>query len=43
MSDLPTPPVSVALVGMPGSGKSALGRRLAHRMGWAFVDLDQVI
>ena len=43
MSDLPTPPVSVALVGMPGSGKSALGRRLAQRLEWPFVDLDQVI
>ncbi|WP_225781182.1 shikimate kinase [Xenophilus sp. Marseille-Q4582] len=43
MPELSTPPVSVALVGMPGSGKSALGRRLAQRLGWPFVDLDQVI
>jgi len=43
MPDLSSPPVSVALVGMPGSGKSALGRRLAQRLGWPFVDLDQVI
>lgn len=43
MSDLPMPPVSVALVGMPGSGKSALGRRLAQRLDWPFVDLDQAI
>ena len=43
MPALSSPPVSVALVGMPGSGKSALGRRLAQRLGWPFVDLDQVI
>lgn len=43
MSDLPKTSVSVALVGMPGSGKSALGRRLAQRLDWPFVDLDQVI
>lgn len=28
---------------MPGSGKSALGRRLAQRLDWPFVDLDQAI
>ncbi|RYF81119.1 MAG: shikimate kinase [Comamonadaceae bacterium] len=28
---------------MPGSGKSALGRRLAQRLNWPFVDLDHVI
>lgn len=29
-----------ALVGMPGSGKSTVGRQLARRMGVSFVDLD---
>ncbi|RYF22684.1 MAG: shikimate kinase [Comamonadaceae bacterium] len=29
-----------ALVGMPGSGKSTVGRQLARRMGVPFVDLD---
>jgi shikimate kinase len=29
-----------ALVGMPGSGKSTVGRQLAHRLGVSFVDLD---
>ena len=33
--------VDVVLVGLPGSGKSAVGRRLAHRHGAAFVDLDE--
>jgi shikimate kinase/3-dehydroquinate synthase len=35
--------MDVVLVGLPGSGKSAVGRRLAHRHGAAFVDLDDVI
>jgi shikimate kinase / 3-dehydroquinate synthase len=35
--------VDVVLVGLPGSGKSAVGRRLAHRHGAAFVDLDESI
>jgi shikimate kinase len=29
-----------ALVGMPGSGKSTIGRHLAHRTGVPFIDLD---
>ena len=29
-----------ALVGMPGSGKSTVGRQLARRLGAPFVDLD---
>ena len=35
--------MDVILVGLPGSGKSAVGRRLAHRHGATFVDLDDVI
>lgn len=34
-------PIRCALVGMPGSGKSTVGRQLAHRMGVSFIDLDQ--
>lgn len=30
----------IALVGMPGSGKSSVGRQLARRLGWAFADAD---
>ncbi len=33
----------VLLVGMPGSGKSTVGRLLAARLGWAFADLDERI
>jgi 3-dehydroquinate synthetase/shikimate kinase len=35
--------VDVVLVGLPGSGKSAVGRRLAHRHDARFVDLDDAI
>jgi shikimate kinase len=34
---------SIALVGMPGSGKSSIGRRLAPRLGLPFVDADAEI
>lgn len=34
---------AIALVGMPGSGKSSIGRRLAPRLGLAFVDADSKI
>ena len=35
--------MDVVLVGLPGSGKSVVGRRLAARHGAAFVDLDELI
>jgi len=35
--------VDVILVGLPASGKSAVGRRLAQRHGASHVDLDEVI
>jgi shikimate kinase len=35
--------VIVYLVGMPGSGKSTVGRELAGRLGVPFVDLDDEI
>lgn len=31
---------SLALVGMMGSGKSTVGKRLARALGWPFVDMD---
>lgn len=35
--------VNVVLVGFPASGKSVLGRMLAHRMKLHFIDLDEAI
>jgi shikimate kinase len=35
--------VAVALVGLPGAGKSAVGRRLAQRLQVPFVDSDHEI
>lgn len=34
---------SIALVGLMGAGKSWMGRRLASRTGWDFVDSDTAI
>jgi len=34
---------SIVLVGMPGSGKTSIGRRLAQYLGVEFVDADQEI
>jgi shikimate kinase len=33
----------VLLVGMMGAGKTTVGRALADRLGWPFVDTDEVI
>jgi shikimate kinase len=33
----------IALIGMPGSGKSTIGRQLARRLRLDFVDTDQFI
>jgi shikimate kinase len=37
------PPDRVALIGFMGCGKSTVGRLLAARLGYAFLDLDQWI
>lgn len=34
---------TIVLVGMPGSGKSTVGRQLARRLGWPFADSDTEI
>ncbi len=33
----------VALIGLRGAGKSTLGRQLAHRLGWSFIELTDRI
>lgn len=36
------PPI-IYLIGFMGAGKSTVGRRLAERLGWSFLDLDEEI
>ena len=33
----------VTLIGMAGAGKSTVGRAVAERLGWAYVDTDHLI
>lgn len=35
--------MKIYLIGMPGSGKSTVGRKLAHRLGLKFIDTDSQI
>jgi shikimate kinase len=41
MTDLS--PIRIVLLGMMGSGKSSVGRALAERTGWPFVDNDALV
>jgi shikimate kinase len=40
---LPRPDRCIVLVGLMGAGKSTVGRRLAKRLGLAFIDSDEEI
>ena len=33
----------ILLVGLMGSGKSTVGRRLSARTGWPYLDNDQLV
>ncbi|MBI3996574.1 MAG: shikimate kinase [Candidatus Omnitrophica bacterium] len=35
--------MNVILIGFMGTGKTTVGKRLAKRLGWEFVDVDQLI
>jgi len=37
------PAKTIVLVGLMGAGKSCIGKRLAHRLGLAFVDADHEV
>lgn len=44
MTDVTAPrPTRVLLLGMMGSGKSSVGRALAARTGWPFIDNDALV
>jgi shikimate kinase len=40
---VPKQPRRIVLTGFMGSGKSTVGPRLAARLGWKFLDVDDVI
>ena len=35
--------MNIVLTGFMGTGKTAVGKRLAKRLGWKFVDIDELI
>jgi shikimate kinase len=39
----PHAPIALSLVGFMGAGKTTVGKALAGRLGWRFVDLDDLI
>lgn len=43
LPDIAAPPLRIVLTGFMGSGKSTVGPLLAARLGWTFIDVDDVI
>jgi len=37
------PPLTLVLIGMMGSGKTTVGRTLAARTGWRYMDNDELV
>jgi len=42
-SRVPVPPSRIVLTGFMGSGKTTVGPIIAQRLGWKFIDVDDVI
>ena len=38
-----TPNTNITLIGMPGSGKSYIGKKLAEKLGYKLVELDSIL
>src|SRR5688572_27764896 len=43
MRELPPRVSRIVLIGLMGAGKTTVGRLLAEKLGWAFIDLDTAI
>jgi shikimate dehydrogenase len=43
IDDVKSETMNAILIGMPGSGKTMLGRKMAERMGRGFLDIDDMI
>jgi shikimate kinase len=43
VKNIEKPPVKIFLLGLPGSGKTTLGKSVAHSLAISFVDLDAEI
>jgi shikimate kinase len=43
MNESLTPPKNIVLIGFMGSGKSTVGRELHQRLGYPWIDMDQLI
>jgi shikimate kinase len=43
MPELPQRIRRIVLIGLMGAGKTTVGRILAERLGWTFIDLDEAI
>lgn len=43
LAQLPAPGLNIVLIGLMGSGKSTVGKMVAHHLGFTFVDTDHLI
>ena len=43
LAQLPAPGLNVVLIGLMGSGKSTVGKMVAHHLGFTFVDTDHIV